>query len=410
VDLKSGYPYWAVKNGLMHVFPSLNTDLRCSVVVVGAGITGALTANELAVHGHDVVVLDQRDVGWGSTAASTALLQYEIDVHATDLAVRYDPATALLAYRSCLHAISEISEVAEGLGDVDVARCESLYYASRRADHDRLAVEYAWRKQHDFPVRWLNRTALKDGYGLTAPAAILSSVAARVDPYRLASRLLRRMQRAGTRVFDRTQVCRITATQRSVVLTTNDGHTIRAQHAVMAGGYEAQGWLRQRVATNHSSYAYITDPVDPAQLGWLADTLLWESSRPYLYLRSTGDGRLLVGGEDDDYDMPTKRDRRVDRKAVTLQRKVSRLLHHVEARPAFAWGGTFAETTDGLPLFGRHSQYGPRVLFALAYGGNGITYSMLGAGLLRALIERRTHPLTQLFAFSRLARKQSSDA
>jgi glycine/D-amino acid oxidase-like deaminating enzyme len=70
----------------------------------------------------------------------------------------------------------------------------------------------------------------------------------------------------------------------------------------------------------------------------------------------------------------------------------------------FAWAGTFAETADGLPFFGPHPQHGPRVLFAMAYGGNGITYSMLGAGLLRALVERRRHPLAALFSFSRLQR------
>ena len=171
---------------------------------------------------------------------------------------------------------------------------------------------------------------------------------------------------------------------------------------MIAGGYEAQCWLRRRVAKNLSSYAYISDPVDRTELGWMANTLLWESARPYLYLRSTGDGRLLAGGEDDDRDIPARRDRLVDRKAATLQRKVSRLFPHLQARPAFAWAGTFAETSDGLPLFGHHSQYGPRVLFALAYGGNGITYSILGAGLLRAQLERRPHPLTELFAFTRL--------
>ena len=402
MDLKSGYPYWAVKNGLMYAFPQLHADQSCDVAVVGAGITGALIADELAAHGHDVVVLDQRDVCWGSTAASTALLQYEIDTHAIDVVKRYDQATALLAYQSCLRIISAVGAVAEVVGDVDFARCDSLYFAGSRADQPRLAAEFAWRKEHGFPVRWLNRAALKDEYGLTAPAAILSSVAARVDPYRLASRLLRRMQRQGTRVFDRTQVKTIAATTRSVQLTTAGGLSIKAKHAVIAGGYESQSWLRKRVAQNLSSYAYISDPVDPAELGWLANTLLWESSRPYLYLRSTGDGRLLVGGEDDDRDIPARRDRRVDRKAATLQRKVARLFPHLQARPAFAWAGTFAETSDGLPLFGHHPQYGPRVLFALAYGGNGITYSMLGAGLLRAQIERRPHPLTALFSFERL--------
>jgi len=386
----------------MYAFPRLDADLSCDVAVVGAGITGALIADELAGHGHDVVVLDQRDVCWGSTSASTALLQYEIDTHEIDLAKCYGQASALLAYQSCLRVISEIGAVAHAVGNVDFAHCKSLYYASNRADHPRLADEFAWRKQHGFPVRWLSRAALKDEYGLTAQAAILSSVAARVDPYRLASRLLRRMHGQGTRVFDRTQVKSITATARSVQLTTARGMSIRAGHAVIASGYEAQSWLRQRVAKSHSSYAYISDPVDPAGLRWLAKTLLWESARPYLYLRSTGDGRLLVGGEDDDKDIPARRDRLVDRKAANLQRKVSRSFPMHHARPAFAWAGTFAETSDGLPLFGRHPQYGGRVLFALAYGGNGITYSMLGAGLLRAQIERRRHPLTALFSFARL--------
>lgn len=402
MDLKSGYPYWAVKNGLMYAFPQLDADLSCDVVVVGAGITGALIADELAGHGHDVVVVDKRDVCWGSTSASTALLQYEIDTHATDLARRYDQASALLAYQSCLSAISEVGAVAHAVGDVDFAMCKSLYYASNRADHQRLTDEFNWRKQHGFPVHWLNRKALKNDYGLAAPAAILSSVAARVDPYRLASRLLRRMQRQSTRVFDRTQIKTITATTRSVLLTTDRGLSIRAGHAVIASGYEAQSWLRQRVALNRSSYAYISDPVDRSNLGWLATTLLWESSRPYLYFRSTGDGRLLVGGEDDDRDIPASRDRLVDRKAATLQRKIARLFPQLQVEPTFAWAGKFAETSDGLPLFGRHPQYGPRVLFALAYGGNGITYSMLGAGLLRAQIERRSHPLTALFSFARL--------
>ena len=72
--------------------------------------------------------------------------------------------------------------------------------------------------------------------------------------------------------------------------------------------------------------------------------------------------------------------------------------------PVFAWAGTCAETEDGLPFFGVHDQHGPRIQFAMAYGGNGITYSMIGAGLLRAAIEKRAHRLAELFSFRRLER------
>jgi len=121
-------------------------------------------------------------------------------------------------------------------------------------------------------------------------------------------------------------------------------------------------------------------------------------------MRSTGDGRLLVGGEDDAIDIPSRRDARVQKKARRLVQKVARAIPGLALTPAFAWAGTFAETGDGLPFFGAHAQHGPRVQFAMAYGGNGITYSMLGAGLIRALIERRKHPLAALFSFDRLNR------
>ena len=118
MDLKSGYPYWAIKNGLMHAFPQLQEDIRCDVVVIGAGITGALIADELANHSHEVVVLDQRDAAWGSTSASTALLQYEIDTHMVDLAEMYGEENALLAYRSCADAIDMLADKASSLKPV----------------------------------------------------------------------------------------------------------------------------------------------------------------------------------------------------------------------------------------------------------------------------------------------------
>ena len=112
MDLKSGYPYWAVKNGLMHAFPPLQTDTHCEVAVIGGGISGALIANELSRHGHDVIVIEQRDVAWGSTSASTALLQYEIDTHLTDLAKQFGEENAVLAYRACAKASPQLQKLA----------------------------------------------------------------------------------------------------------------------------------------------------------------------------------------------------------------------------------------------------------------------------------------------------------
>lgn len=402
MDLKSGYPFWAVKNGLMRPFPKLDGDRRCDVAVVGGGITGALIADELARNGgHEVVVLEQRDIGWGSTAASTSMLQFEIDTHMVDLARDYGEDNAAAAYLACAAAIDQLQELSAPFGDVDFEPLSSLYWASRRSHRGALEAEFAMRQRHGIAQHWLEPAQLRERFGFSAPAAILSEKAARVDPYRLAYRLFERLAGAGTAVFDRTTVVQLTRRADGVQLHTAGGNTVSAGHVVVASGYQAQRWLKARVARNRSSYAVITDPIDPRRLGPLRRTMGWESARPYLYLRTTGDDRLLVGGLDDAVDIPARRDARVQHKAQRLLRQVHTLFPQLPLEVAFAWGGTFAETADGLPFFGPHPELGPRVLFAMAYGGNGITYSMTGAGLLRAMIEGRQHPLAGLYGFAR---------
>ncbi|WP_226341456.1 MULTISPECIES: NAD(P)/FAD-dependent oxidoreductase [unclassified Halomonas] len=218
----------------------------------------------------------------------------------------------------------------------------------------------------------------------------------------MAYQLFAKVVERGGEVYDRTQVETMVPDEQGVTLTLTNGATLRCQYVVMAAGYESQAWLSESVAVNRSSYALITDPIPPEALGKLRHTMAWESERPYLYMRTTRDGRLLVGGDDDDEDIPKRRDARVEEKAEGLARKVEELLPKLDINPTFSWGGTFAETDDGLPFFGPHEEHGPRVQFAMAYGGNGISYSMIGAKLLRALIEGREHPLAALFSFQRL--------
>ena len=50
-----------------------------------------------------------------------------------------------------------------------------------------------------------------------------------------------------------------------------------------------------------------------------------------------------------------------------------------------AWAGTFAQTEDGLPYVGALEKY-PGCYFALGYGGNGITFSLIAAQIIRDAI------------------------
>jgi glycine/D-amino acid oxidase-like deaminating enzyme len=65
-----------------------------------------------------------------------------------------------------------------------------------------------------------------------------------------------------------------------------------------------------------------------------------------------------------------------------------------------AWEGLFAQTPDGLPYVGPHRRY-PRHLFALGYGGNGMSVSYLAARILLRHVQGGATDEDRLFAFSR---------
>ncbi|WP_440221906.1 NAD(P)/FAD-dependent oxidoreductase [Dokdonella sp. MW10] len=400
MDLKSGYPYWIVRNGLPQHFAPLESDARCDVAVIGAGITGALVARELVEAGFDTLVLDTRDAAWGSTAASTAMIQYEIDTELAQLARIVGVDTAVTIYRACEAAVDELGTIA---ADVRVAfdRASSLYIASRRWHAGRVRREGALRRAHGFAVDTLEAGDIAARYGIEAPAALLTATAGQVDPYRLAIALLSDLAGRGVRVHDRSKVIHRIERSRDIELHTQRGARVRCRHVVIAAGYESQGWLPERVAANRSSYALVTEPLR-SMPSWLRHTLVWETARPYLYLRTTRDGRVLAGGEDDRLDIPARRDASVQKKAARILARVGGMLPGLELEPGFAWAGTFAETADGLPFFGAHPRLDRRLLFAMAYGGNGIVYSVIGARLLRMQLERRRHPLAHIFGFDRV--------
>ena len=400
MNLTSGSPFWAIKNGFMHTYPALEADIDCDVLIVGGGVTGALIARAMLAAGQRTVVIDRRDVGWGSTAASTALLQYEIDTEMTELAERFGERDAALAYVACEEAIGTIRKIAGAHRGVECFPLRSLYYASKRSHVKNLREENTLRRKHGIKVQFFESDALQEQFGIDAPAALLSERAAALDPYQLAHALLHAGGRRGLRVFSRSELFGF-KTQRGGVVARVAGRVVRCKHLVFASGYENQNHLKQRVASNRSSYAYITAP-QTMPLGPVADTMVWESARPYLYLRRTADGRLLVGGEDDTIDVAIKRNAKLPSKVKTLRRKAEKLLPQFDWAPAFSWAGTFAETEDGLPFFGPHREHGSRVLFAMAYGGNGITYSAIGAEILAARVLGKPHPLARLFAFERI--------
>ena len=400
MDLRSGNAFWPIKNGLLASYPALAQDETCDVVVIGGGITGALVAYRLANEGVETVLLDKRDVGTGSTAASTSLLQYEIDTELSQLIPRVGEADAVRGYQVGLEAIDQIEEMVRVLGD-DCAfeRKTSLYLASKKSHVEKLRSEYECRRRFGFDVQYLEADEVDDMFPFTAPGAILSTGDAQIDVFRFTHALLGFSVRNGLRAFDRTAVSAIERGRGRVTLKTDRGHTVKARRVVFATGYESQQYLKHDVGALHSTFAAVSEPMEFFPQ-WPGRCLIWETARPYFYARTTPDNRVIIGGGDAPYATDHNRPGLIRHKTAKLVTRFDVLFPGANFEVAYAWAGTFGETKDGLAYVGRNSEW-PNAYFALGYGGNGVTMSVVAAGLIVDDYLGRENPDAHVFRFGR---------
>jgi glycine/D-amino acid oxidase-like deaminating enzyme len=399
MDLRSDYPFWLLDKGILYSYPSLLTDITTDVVIMGAGISGALAAWYLCHAGFKITIIDKRHVGMGSTAASTALLQYEIDTPLNELIKKRGERDAVRSYLLCLKAINDLAAICGNWKEVGFSRRPSLQYASYKKDVDLLKKEFELRKQYGIAIQWLNGNEIKEKFGFEKEAAILSRDAAEVKAYSLTHALLHRCQALGVEIYDHTAVAHFTEHKHGVELKTEDGKKIKARKLVIACGYESAQYIPQKIQTLHSTYAIISEPAT-ADHHWYRNALIWETARPYLYLRTTDDRRILIGGKDDDFSGSHKRDKALPVKAKALEHAFKKLFPHTHFKTDFKWAGTFASTKDGLPYIGCLPNK-PHTYFALGLGGNGITFSVLAAQIITSMALGLQDDDARLFNFNR---------
>lgn len=396
-DLRTGTPVWAV--GGLPVFATrpLLSAQRADVVIVGAGISGALLAQEAAARGLSVIVIDRRPPFHGSTAASTALLQFEIDVPLIRLAERLGLNDAKRIWLRSFRAVDDLAGLVRELR----LRCDFrprrvIYLCGNTLDATGLAAEEALRRRIGLPATYLRASELRNLAGIDREAALLSDGAADVDPVRLTCGLLGRAIALGARLYSPAQLAQFHPSRRKVEMVTSEGVELEAKALVFATGYELADGVPSSGHRIASTWAFSTKP-QPEAL-WSDGELIWEAADPYLYIRTTADGRIIVGGEDEDISDAAARDALLPAKILALQRKTKALLPGIDVSPVCAWAGTFGESDTGLPSIGALPGM-PNCFAILGYGGNGMTFGIVASQIIAAQLSGGLDPDAHLFAF-----------
>ncbi len=370
--------------------------MTTDVVVIGAGITGSMAAQELTEAGYSVLILDRRKAPLlGATIATTALLQYEIDTPLTHLQKIMGVKDAIRAWRRSRLALDNLQAKITSLAiDCQLEEKQSLYLCGNLLDSKELKTEWQARNGAGLYCDYLTQGTLIDRFHIKRRAALHSFGNLSANPVDMAAGFLKRALQEGARVVAPVKVLGLKNQGQKVVVHCEGGLKIKANYVVSCTGYEIPDCLKSRRLKVNSTYAFATRK-QKSRL-WPEEPLIWEASDPYLYMRTTAEGRVICGGVDEEFENEEKRDKLLARKTKSLEQQLKKLFPDLDTTAEYAWCGSFGSANTGLPTIGPIP--GLKNCFAvLAFGGNGITFSRMAAEMIRSVLQGHEDPDYRLF-------------
>ena len=394
-NLRSGQTIW--QGAPLPEIPSQPAvgAIETDVIIVGAGITGAIIADVMTEVGFDVALVDRRGPVRGSTVATTALIQFELDTPLFKLAEQIGTERAQRMWKRSKRAVDSLARRVEGIA-CDWQTRPALYLSGNLLDVTGLRGEAQARQNIGLSADFIDARQLQEAYGIAKDGAIRSQGNGEANPILLAAGLIRRALTRGAALYYPVEITDLREDLDSVIAHSKDDIAFKARTLIYATGYELADIVPRQGSRVISTWALATAP-QPDRL-WPTRCQMWEAADPYLYLRTTPDGRVIAGGEDEDFSNAQVRDALIGEKTAAIQRKLRALLPQIDTEADFAWTGSFGVSDTSMPSIGlipgKSRSYAVR-----AFGGNGIVFSMIAAEVLRGFLRGPPDPDADLFAF-----------
>lgn len=409
MDLVSGDRLWIKECPILHKYPYLSENIECDVAIIGAGVIGAICAYYLTEAGINTVIVDKNIIGYGSTSASTSILEYEVDYDLIELKSKIGFDYGIRIFKLCEQSVYDIEEIINALDDkcgFSLRPC--FYYSEKKSDVDQLKKEYELRKEQGFDVEYIDRSRGRELFSFPLEGGIYSHRGAgELDPYRFAHALLKYSTTKGLKVYENTGVTGIEHNNGYASIETDKNRFIKAKKIIDATGYEGRNNVPEKTVNLNRSYTIVTKPIEDFK-GWHERCLIRDFENPYTYLRTTSDNRIIIGGEDTKIGGRKSKmadlrqvDGAVNEKYALLEKRLHRMFPNINNKEIeYQFNGIFGETGDGLPYIGEHPDVS-NTYFSLCYGSNGILYGIIAAKLLRDLYLGRSSEDLHMFRFGR---------
>ncbi|MDQ6861285.1 MAG: FAD-dependent oxidoreductase [Verrucomicrobiota bacterium] len=392
----------------------LREGVEADVCIVGAGIAGLSVAYRLVRDGQSVVVIDDGLVGRGMTGRTTAHLASAQDDGFYEIESRHGAEGARFAGESHAAAIAQIeANVREEGIDCGFERVDGYLFEPPDQGTKNLREEFEAAQRARMHVEWVERAPIA---GFNTGPAIRYANQGQFHPLHYLRGFAAAIERRGGRIYTGTRVVDVQETEDGVA-KTEDGHTIRARHFVVASNTP----INDRYVIHTKQAPYTTYAIGfRLERGAVPHALWWDMAEhageedkaigmiPYHYVRvsagADGDEVLVVGGED-----------HKTGQADDFEQRYSRLEHWTRVRwpeareVVYRWSGQVMEPEDYMAFIGRNPADKQNVYIATGDSGQGMTHGTIAGILIPDLIMGRENRWAKLYDPSRLSFKGAGD-
>jgi glycine/D-amino acid oxidase-like deaminating enzyme/nitrite reductase/ring-hydroxylating ferredoxin subunit len=383
-------------------FPALAENVRTDVCVIGAGITGMMTAYGLAKAGQHVTVLDDGGIGSGETGRTTAHLTAALDDRYFSIESMHGEEGARLAAESHMAAINRAEEIC----NVESIACDFIRldgYLILGPEHTRELLEKEMEAAHRAGINnvTLEERAPVESWN-TGPCLKFPEQG-QFHPLRFLDGIARSIQQEQGRIHSGSHVTGVEDGSPCTV-TTSDGKKVTCNSVVVATNASVTDYV-----VTHMKQAPYRTYVIGARIpkGSLSAFLLWDTPDPYHYLRIQPDSDhdvLIVGGEDHktghDNDDMAERFTRLE----SWTRERFPMMQDV----LYRWSGQVMEPFDYLSFTGK-SPGSENIYMHSGDSGNGITHGIMAGMLLTDLIMKRKNAWAHLYDPNRISLRSAPE-
>ena len=342
-------------------FPAFRGVIEHPVVVVGGGMSGAMTAYACASAGLKVILLEADRIGVGGSGHASGLLSGEACESFRELEARAGKRVARALFDAMETAPRELAATVKRLGiKAGLQVVDQLRVLSDGQPDKMLRREAAAREAAGVKSAWLAPAAVTRQTAIPSGGALRLPDGGFVDPFALTLGFLAAAKKRGVKIYEKSRVNKITFTRKTATAFLNGGAITTTNLAICIGEPTSLFKPLKRHLRHEDRYVVLTEPLPAAVRAELAgaSSLVTDTEAPPHHLWFTEDHRALFAGADQKRPPERLQKPTLVQRTGQLMYELSRIHPAISGTvPAFGWSVPLAHPVDGVLYAGSHRNF-----------------------------------------------------